>query len=361
MKILSSIQFTFISIFLLLSTKVFTITPFVFGYAGKDSIWSMSFGALIDFVILFLVIIIMQKNKGITFFELLKKCFGTIIAKILLGLLFVFILLKALFLYQETHSFFLQILFDEFPLLLYVVPVLFITGYFAVKGIDTIARSIEIFAIFVLIGVTICAATAINGANFNYLLPFFENGIGPSLDGLWAQMFYRGNPIILLCFMGKVEFKKYFNIKFMIANGILLIMLLATALLFYMVYGPSARYVEFALADLPQYDPFVSDLGRFNWLSVVVCTIALFLTSSIFLYCMALIGRWIFGLKRSIIPVGISLTMVIILALMHQFSLPLMMVSVANEWLWINASVLFLYVLLCLGLLIFRRKKWIKH
>jgi len=356
MKVISSLQFTFISIFLLLSTKVFTITPYVFGYAGKDSIWSMSFGALIDLAILVLVIVIMQKNKEITFFELLKKSFGTIIAKILLCFLFVFILLKALFLYQETHSFFLQILFDEFPLLLYVIPVLFITGYFAVKGIDTIARSIEIFAIFVLIGVIICASTAVNDANFNYLLPFFEDGIGPSLDGLWAQMFYRGNPIILLCFMGKVEFKKHFNVKFILSNFILLLMLLGTALLFYMVYGPSARYVEFALADLPQYDPFVSDLGRFNWLSVVVCTFALFLTSSVFLYCLALIGRWILGLKRSIIPIGISLTMVIILALINQFSLPLMMERIANEWLWINASVLFLYVLLSFGLLIFRRK-----
>lgn len=361
MRAISTTQFIVLSVFLTISTKVLTIHPLVYEYAGKDSILSVTLGMLLDLLLLFIVIIIMQKNKDITFFELLKKCFGQVVARILLVFLFVFILLKATFLYQETHSFFMQFLYDEIPLLLYIIPLFFITGYLAVKGIHTIVRSMEIFALFILIGIVICGTSALNGINFDHILPFFENGVTPMFEGLQAQTFYRGNAIILLCFMGKIDFKKHFKTKFMLFNIVLSLLIVVVSLVFYTVYGPSARYVEFTLADLPQYDPFVSDLGRLNWLSVVVCTMALFLTSATFLYCLALIGRWFFGIRRSLPIVAPSMLISFFIGYSTQFSLAAMMEKIISEWMWINGAILIVYILICLGLLIFRRKKWEKQ
>ena len=54
--------------------------------------------------------------------------------------------------------------------------------------------------------------TAINGLNPDYILPFFENGASHVFEGFKAQIFYRGNALILLCFMGKIDFKNsYFD------------------------------------------------------------------------------------------------------------------------------------------------------
>ena len=361
MKSITSRQFIFITLFLMLSTKVLTIHPLVFEYAGKDAFWSILFGMFIDLLMLVLVVILLKRNKDTTFFKLLKKTFGCVIAKILLVILFVFITLKSIFLYQETYSFFLQILYTEIPPFMYVVPALFVTGYFAVKGIKTISRTMEVFAVFILIGMLVCASTALNGSGLENITPFFENGIEPSLNGLLYQMFYRGNAVILLCFMGKIDFSKHFDLKLYLFTIIMSLLIVGISLLFYMVYGPSVKYVEFTLADLPQYDPFVSDLGRFNWLSVVVCTVALFLTSSTFLYCLAQIGRWIFGFKRSIIPTSISLLIIIVIAFINQFSLVVMDEKVTNEWLWTTLGILGLYLIICIILLCVRRKKWTKH
>ncbi len=359
-KELTSRQFILLSIFIMLSTKVLTIHPFVFEYAGKDAIWSITLGFLLDMIILIGVVILLQKFKDISFYGLLKKFFGTIIAKILLVFLFVFIALKALFLYQETHSFFLQILFTEISPLIYIIPAVFITGYFAIKGINTIARSMEIFSIFILIGIVICMLTAINGLNPDYILPFFENGISPMFEGFKAQIFYRGNALILLCFMGKIDFKKNFNFKFFFFNTLMALIVIIIALFFYMLYGPSALYVEFTLADLPQHDPFVTDLGRLNWLSIVVCTLALFLTSSAFLYCLANIGRWVFGFKRALIPTGIALVFITILAIINDYSLVIMQEKILREWMYACGIIMAIYVILCVIFLCVRRKKWTK-
>ena len=360
MKELTSRQFIFITLFAMLSTKILTIQPLVYEHAGKDSIWSIFLGMVFDFSILIFVVWLLQKHKDISFYDLLKKTFGTVVTKILLVFMFVFILLKALFLYQETYSYFLQILFTEIPLLVYVIPALFVTGYFAVKGITTIARSMEIFSVFIIIGVLVCTLTAIDGVSTDYILPFFENGISPTLEGFEAQIFYRGNAIMLLLFMGKIDFNKHFNLKFYSYNIALRLAVLGIGLLFYMVYGPSVKYVEFTLADLPQYDPFVSDLGRFNWLSLVICTLALFLTSSTFLYLLALIGRWVFNLKRSFIPTCISIAVVVILAYINQFSLTVMSQKVASEWQYITVVILAMFMLLTIILLCVRRQKWTK-
>ncbi len=364
MKVLSTRQFIFLSVFIFVSTKVLTLQPFVFEYAGKDAIWSIFSGTIIDFIILFAVLFIIKKYENLTLVQFLEKFFGKIITKILLCLLFLFILLKTVFLYQETHSLFTQILYEDFSIIPYIVPAFFVTGYLAIKGIDTIARSMEILGFFVLFGVLVCAGTALGGfeTGGQNILPFFENGIGPCFDGLWGQIFYRGNMLILLCFMGRIKFNKKFSLKVIGFNALFASIILAITLLFYMIYGQSARYVEFALADLPQYDPFVSDLGRFNWLSVVVCTIALFLTSSALLYCMGLLGRWVLGLKRSIIPVGIVVSLLALLGFVHQFSLIMMRERIVQEWRWIIFIVGLLFFLICLGVIIFGRfKKWKKQ
>ena len=271
MNEITSHQFILLSIFLLLSTKILTFQPVVYEFSGKDSFWSILFGAIFDIIILLLVVLLLKKHKDITFFELLNKTFGKFISKIVLCIMFVFVLFKVIFLAEETFAFFVKFLYEDLNVWIYIIPMTFVCGYFSIKGIKTISRTIEVFYIFVLIGIILCALTAVDGINFDYILPCFENGFFKTFNGLLSQIFYRGNGLILLLFMGKIKFSNHFVLKAMLAKIFATILLLGITLLFYLVYGPSTKYVEFALADLPQYNPFVSDIGRLNWLCVVVC------------------------------------------------------------------------------------------
>lgn len=361
MKELNSNQFILVAIFATLSTKLLTMQPIVFMFSGKDSFWSILIGAIFDFLVLILVVFVLKKHKNITFFELLKKTFGTVVSKILLCIFTVFITFKLLFLSQETFSFFMRFLYDDLNLFVYIIPLLFVTGYFAVKGITTISRTMEVFSIFILIGLLVCSVTAVVGIDFDYLKPFFEDGISPVLNGFLAQCFFRGNALILLCFMGKIDFSKHFNLKFFICTIIMTMIIIGINLIFFLSYKDSAKYVEFTLANLPQFNPFVSDIGRFNWLSVVVATIALLLTSSTFLFCLSLIGRWVFGLKRALIPVSISHAILVIVAFLNQFSILVMEQKITSWWMYVTGGIGILFLILTFIFLSLRRQEWTKQ
>lgn len=355
MKEISSHQFILLSIFLLLSTKLLTFQPVVYEFSQKDAFWSVLFGAILDILVLFLVVLLLKKHPNITFFELLKNTFGKILAKVITLLMFVFIFLKVLYLAEETFSFFVKFLYEDLNIIVYILPMAFVCGYFSIKGITTISRTIEIFYIFVLLGIVLCALTAIEGVNLDYIFPVFENGAKNTFDGLFAQTFYRGNGLILLMFMGKINFSKHFVLKFMSAKVLITLLILGITFLFYVVYGPSVKYVEFALADLPQYNPFVSDIGRLNWLSVVVCVIALILTTSVMIYCLSLILRWNFNLKRSLLSTGISIFLITFFAYLNEFSIIIMEQKIVGIWQNIIIIPLAIMIFIVL-LLLFRRE-----
>ena len=96
MKEISSHQFILLSLFLLLSTKILTFQPIVFEFAKKDAFWSVLLGAFFDILVLFFVVLVLKKHQNVSFFELLTKTFGKVIAKVILCLMFAFILLKVI-------------------------------------------------------------------------------------------------------------------------------------------------------------------------------------------------------------------------------------------------------------------------
>ena len=361
MKEITSHQFILLSIFLMLSTKILTFQPIVYEFAEKDSFWSILFGAVFDIIILLLVVLLLKKYKDITFFELLNKTFGKVIAYIILFVMFLFILFKVVFLAEETFAFFVKFLYEDLNVWIYIIPMAFVCGYFSIKGITTISRTIEVFYVFVLIGIILCALTAVEGINFDYICPCFENGFSNAFNGILSQIFYRGNGLILLLFMGKIKFSNHFVLKAILAKIFATLLLLGITLLFYLVYGPSTKYVEFALADLPQYNPFVSDIGRLNWLSVVVCVIALILTTSVMIYALSLILRWTFSIKRSIVPTSIAIILIVLIAFLNDFSIILMEQKIVGAWGYVVGLSFAFFTILTILLLLIRRKNEQSH
>lgn len=360
MKEITSSQFYIIAVFVTISSKLLTLHPVVFQQAGKDAFWSILFGVLLDFLVLTLVFFVIKKHKNTTFFELLKQWFGQITAKIVLAIFCVFLLLKFLFLSEETFSFFLRFLYDDLSLVLYVLPLVFVVSYFAIKGIKTIARTMEVFAAIILIGIVVCTITATGDFSFDYLFPLFEDGLTPTLKGLLPQLFYGGNGLVLLFFVGKIEFSKHFNTKFFVITAIMNALVVFLSLVFFLAYENSAKYVEFTLAYLPQFNAFVSDIGRLNWLSVAVSTIAMILTSSTLLFCLSLAVRWIFNLKRSLAPTVFWHVVVLFLAYLNDFSILFMEQQMLAVWIYITGGIGALFFVLTLVFLIFRREKWTK-
>ncbi|MBQ9786260.1 MAG: GerAB/ArcD/ProY family transporter [Clostridia bacterium] len=356
MKAISTHQFIIISIFVLLGPKLLTLQPSLFEFANKDAIWGLLIGTFIDLLVLTMVIFLIKKYPNLTFYELLKSKLGVFIAKALLIILLIFILFKALFLYQETYSLFQQNLYDHLPLWVYLISTVLVTGFIASKGSRTIARSLEFYYIIAFVGLFISALTAIISIRAENLLPFFENGTQPIIDSVFKTIFYFGNSFILLLFMGKVEMTKKFILRNYIAYIITFVYLMGSSLIFYEVYGQCVIFSDFTIAELPQYSPFVSDLGRLNWISMVVCTIMLYSLNCIFIWSANTCTKWISNTKDSGTHTIINIGLVVLIAFFYNFNLTGMLENIYSYWSYASLGILCLFTVISIILLCFKKK-----
>ncbi len=361
MKTVNTNQFTIIIFYLVISTKLFTMLPNLFSFANNDAIWSMILFSIIDFLLFILIIQIIKNNPDTTLIQFLHKYCGKFLGTIILIILFTFIIFKLLFISQETHSFFVEFLFEDMNMLAYILPYLFCIGYLAIKGEKTIAQTLEIFSVIILLGFIVSSVTALGYVSKETLAPFFQNGFMPILDGVYHSSFYFGNSFILLCFMGKIKIEKKYNLKTTLSVTLAFLFLILMAIVLYESYGQTVKYIDFAIADLPKYNPFVSDVGRLNWLSVVVCSIAIFIQSSIFLYASNQCCKNLLKIKKNIWATAINFIILTIFALLYRYSLPNMLDAINGIWSFVSIAIISVLTLICIIAIIIGGIKWKKH
>ena len=353
---LSSRQFIMISIYLIISSKLMSMPILLFNYAGKEAIFAIILNFIFELLIAFLICEVIKRNPNTSLFELLKKKFSIIGAYIILIILYAFILFKFAFVLQELYSFFKEFLYDDFMPIIFAIPTFFVVGYLAFKGARTMGRTFEILFWFILIGIIVTIACNLEFVTFTRLVPYFENGITPMLDGSLKSLFYFGNSIPLLFFIGKVQITNKFTTKVICSTTGLALFITAFCFIFYDVYGMAVPYSLFALSDFSQYDPFILDLQRLSWLSTMVDVTKLFCSASIFLYCLGQSGKSMFKLKSSFYPILITILITYILATILNYDLDIMKHFIANYLSYATIGVMALTIIISIILSFNRRE-----
>lgn len=361
MKTVTTNQFAISVFYLVLATKLFTLLPNLFYYANNDAVFSMLFCFLIDFLIFLFVIILIKKNPETTFAQFLYNTFGSFFSRVIMIIFYVFISIKLCFLIGETYTFLIEFLYKELDLALFFIPCFFVCGYLAVMGDKTIARTMEFFVIPVAFGLLLTSLTATDTFVGDTLLPFFENGALPVFNSAKQSAFYFGNGLILLFFMGKVNTKQGFYTKCNVSLIVSYLFLIVLSVLFFEAYGQSACYVDFAIGDLPKYNPYVSDLGRLNWLNVVVCSVSLFLQCAFFLYGLNQLLKSILNTEKIIACTVFNCATVWLFAFIFTFSLSRMLEAINFAISEIFIYVIGFLLIICLIAHLKGAKKWKKQ
>ncbi len=353
---LSSRQFILISLYLIISSKLMSMPTLIFDYAGKEAIFTIALNFIIEILIVFLVCEVIKRNPNTNLFQLLKQKFSIVGAYIILIILYAFILFKFLFVLQELYTFFKEFLYDDFMPIVFALPMFFVVGYLAFKGARTMGRTFEILFWFILIGIIVTIASNLEYVSFSRLEPYFENGIMPMLDGSLKSLFYFGNSIPLLFFIGKVQVTQKFTTKVIASTVGLALFITAFCFIFYDIYGMAVPYTLFALSDFAQYDPFILDLQRLNWLSTMVDVTKLFCSASIFLYCLGQAGKNMVKLKSSFYPIIVSIIITYVLATLLNYDLDIMKHYIANYLSYATIGVMALTIIISLVFSFNRRK-----
>lgn len=343
-------QYILIAVFCILTSKLMTMPTIVYNLAQKDAIISIALNVFIDVCIVLCITALIKKYPNITFFELLKqkiKRAGAIIVGIIIC---AYLLLKGIFLLQETISFFTLALYENTSFLMLFIPALLCIMYISYKGLSAIGRSIDIYWVFVFLALVILFVISVMQVDVTANLPYFENGIKPIIDGSMQSLFYVGNGIVLLMFMGKVEQKP----KLMHYTSLLCILMaffvIANNFIFLCLFKDFVPYCTFAVSHLSQYNPFVTELGHVGWLSIIESTINLIFMTSIFYYAVRQYVQFTFNIHNKFASTIIIGALYIIVMFLYGFDLYRLLNFIEYYAYWYNVILIPLIIIMCIVL-----------
>lgn len=347
---LTTRQFIIISLFLVTTSKLMTMPISIFITAKNDAISSVLFGAVIELMLILLICLVISRNPNTSLFTLLKNRLGKVLGYFVIFVLYCFVITKFIFVLIEIFTFFKDYLYDDFSPIIYTLSTFFVVGYISYKGCRTLGRTFEILFPIIVIGLVIALVSNFDFVSFGAMMPYFDEGILPSLRGVGENLFYFGNALPLLFFVGKVRINSHFVTKTTLANVGLFAFILLFCFAFYDIFGYSTILSTFAISDYTQYDPYILDLQRLNWLSMMLDITKLFCSASILLYCLGQASKSILHTQSSFFPIIISLFIQFCLAWVINFSLNNSQTIITDYLSYITGGIIALTLLLCIVL-----------
>ncbi len=219
---------------------------------------------IIDILIGFLIFYTL-KYDGI---NLLQEKLHPIIYKGIMLVFSIYFLAKLLLFFCGIVVFTEGQLFDNIDIYLIALTLIFPITYFASNGIRAIARTMEIM-IFCIIIVIFINFTFVN-ANFNfwYNLPIFTEKFSTQIAESSQFLLWFGDctPLLFVCLARHTKGKK---LPLITAIGTILFTILCYTFMF-AIYGNNTAYISNFAVKLSSYNIFSNDLGRMDWLGMIV-------------------------------------------------------------------------------------------
>ena len=321
-KLLTTRQLSMTLFICVISLKFLVFPALSTKYAGRDAYIAIFFYLLIEFSIILLILQIMKKYPNHTFKDIISDTLGKYTAKIIYAVLFIYFLAKTLFLIKETHNYFLEVIFDELPWFYFTMPLTAFLCFVMTKNTKVMSRTIEIMFWIIIITIGVTSISPSYRIDMFNILPMFENGISPVLNGMFYTTFSFGDFLVLILFMGKVDMSK--GISKIIYYGILcIIFVTAFYIMFIAIFDNSGINHILALSDISVRSSYPYTQEKLDWLAILIWTIILLYQIGVYAILTKNCICEVIHFKYQASPIAIIATILFISSLLLYFNLEL--------------------------------------
>lgn len=267
-------------------------------FVGNDCLITSMVAGIINLFLAIIVCVVINKNPGKSFFEIMSNFLGTITTKIIMIMLAVVFVFKMLLIdYQMTFLLY-DAVYTDINWLLFAAPLIMVVCFVAIKGIKVIARCYQIFMPFALLIFITTLFVAGSNANFEKVMPLFTHSQSQFFTALNYILIQSCEYIFLFTFMENIISKKeYYFTKISITFVIIFILVELFYLIFIAVLGRLAPFVRETLITMtqfkdPSYGYFKIDIfTTIFWIPLVV------LQNTLCVYSVAYCLNKVFNLK----------------------------------------------------------------
>lgn len=283
---ITSRQFAIMVAMSIFTFKLTYLPSLLFNFAGKDGFWAFLILILADLISFFLIMPVFIKHKDESFSQFLEKRIGTFAAKIIYLLLFIFFLIKLIYLSNVGYFFAREAIFQDAEYLLFL-SILFITinALFLFK-INAYARTSEFFYLILIFLFIACIILGIFTIPNNGFFPLFERGAGDIFQASWKTAFCTGDYLFILPFMGKVQIDKKFKKRLALYMSISIFLLLAFMLTFFIGFRYTGFLHQSAITDVVEFVPLSSVIENLDLLPITLMLALYVIHGGLFLFCM---------------------------------------------------------------------------
>ena len=263
-KRITGIQYGLILCLTTISLK-FLVFPSVFAnYAGKDLYFAVFIGLMLDLSFALLMLYVLKQNPHLTFYELIKRAFGTAFASVLAFCLFLYFFLRGVLVVKEIHNYFNETLFENIKWIMFVIPLFALTMFIMLKDFQSLGRTIQFFMPLMVLALLFTILVPASEADFTNVLPLFENGVKNTFNAVLRCSFTFGDYLVLFILMGKINYTKSTNKKVLICLGVTYALVVLFYVVFASVFGDIGINHSLALSDLLLYTNIITDTGTIN-------------------------------------------------------------------------------------------------
>lgn len=335
---LTTRQICFFIIAFLPITKFFMMPSVVAKFAQEDMWISILINLTIDFLTI-TALTYTCKKSSLTFFEMLENAFGKTISKIILFFYFVFFFAKAIIPLDEQRDYVEYTLYTLMPNVFYFFPFFIVAFYLCMKNLRTIGRLSDILWLVSIIGFSLLIILSISNVDVGAILPVGARGFNNIIKGAYSSFIWFSDAAYFLFFIGQFKYNKKDYKKIFFSYGVHFIMVILFAIIFYSIFTSIAYRQRFALTEISKYTTVINNIGRLDFLGILLLLLSNLIALSLPLYfCCKILNR-IFNLKKLWIAPIITLSM-------HLFIILFLSEYYATiERLFLGYSALFFFVL----------------
>ena len=278
---------------------------------------SILFNLALDFITLIPIVLACKKaNKG--FIQLLEDTLGKSASKFILFLYLIYFIFKAILPISEQKDYVDYTLYTLKPSYAYFLPFFIIAFFICFKRLKVLGRISDILWCVSINGLITLFALSISNADFSAVLPIGANGFSKIINGSFSALPWFGDSVFIMFFIGNFKFEKHSTIKILLSFLLGALLVLLFMIIFYSIFTSIAFRQRFALTEISKYTTVISNLGRFDYIGIIMV-----LFSNIFALCLPIyfaskIMDSIFNIKKlwisPTISVGIQLIIMLTLS-----------------------------------------------
>ena len=206
-----------------------------------------------------------------------------------------------------------------------------------------LGRASDIMWLITINGVLTLFVLSLGNADFGALLPIGAHGIGSIVKGSFSSLNWFGDAVYIMFFIGEFEYKKKDGVKILLSFLIGAVMIIAFMIIFYCIFTSIAYRQRFALTEISKYTTVINNLGRFDYIGIILILFANLFSLSLPIYFSCKIINKLFSIKKVWIAPTIVVSIQAIIPLFFNqyiFAIQNFLLSYVGVFFFITANVI---------------------